>query len=49
MFVAAFGYLDVGTRMLLYNAHIGVGVLYPKGCHLDVVRGPNTPHDPESR
>jgi hypothetical protein len=20
----------------------------PKGCHLDVVRGPSTPHDPES-
>jgi hypothetical protein len=31
---------------LIYAAYIGLSL--SKGCHLDVVRGPSTPHDPES-
>jgi hypothetical protein len=27
---------------------IGIVTFLSKGCHLDVVRGPSTPHDPES-
>jgi hypothetical protein len=38
----------------LYSTYIHIKILsvltvsLSKGCHLDVVRGPSTPHDPES-
>jgi hypothetical protein len=32
---------DVNFNGLIFSA-------LSKGCHLDVVRGPSTPHDPES-
>jgi hypothetical protein len=28
--------------------YIYIYISLSKGCHLDVVRGPSTPHDPES-
>jgi hypothetical protein len=30
------------------SVSIVTGYALSKGCHLDVVRGPSTPHDPES-
>jgi hypothetical protein len=39
------------NRMIIFHLHIFVRIileLVSKGCHLDVVRWPSTPHDPES-
>jgi hypothetical protein len=40
------------TGQILATDQIYYGVIIKqalsKGCHLDVVRGPSTPHDPES-
>jgi hypothetical protein len=30
------------------DIYIYIYISLPKGCHLDVVGGPSTPHDPES-
>jgi hypothetical protein len=42
------GELYAPTALLpMKNPPVPIGSL-SKGCHLDVVRGPSTPHDPES-
>jgi hypothetical protein len=37
----------ISFAFAVYLTTLSVAPL-PKGCHLDVVRGPSTPHDPES-
>jgi hypothetical protein len=40
--------LEWGRCLTCIKGKGKVVVALPKGCHLDVVGGPSTPHDPES-
>jgi hypothetical protein len=41
-------YRGISLLCITYKFFSNILFLLSKGCHLDVVRGPSTPHDPES-
>jgi hypothetical protein len=45
LFIVFYSLLSLIIKILIV---LSIYISLSKGCHLDVVRGPSTPHDPES-